>query len=71
MFDCSIAEHTVKKILGWSDEVFIESRNSLIAKRLIHDLQKGQLQFGRNGKIEALKIQMKRYFPAYNPWITS
>jgi hypothetical protein len=62
LFEHSITERAVKKILEWDDEVFTKSRDSLLAKKLIHNLQPEELQFGKRGKEQALKIVVKRGF---------
>lgn len=59
----SASEKEAKKVLGWNDEVLSEVRNSLVSKELVHNFTP-DIQFGKNGKTEALKILMKRHFPA-------
>lgn len=54
LLEGSASEKEVKKILGWNDEFLSEVRNSLVSKEFIHNLTP-ELQFGKNGKIEALK----------------
>lgn len=58
----SVSEKTVKKVLGLSDEVLSGTRSSLVSQDLMHDLTP-DLQFGKHGEREALKIFMKRLFP--------
>ncbi len=60
----SASVKTAQKVFGWSDEVVNETRKSLISKELMHDLTP-DLQFGKNGRTEALKIQVRRLFPPY------
>lgn len=62
LLEGSASEKEVKKVLGWNDEVLNKVRNSLVSKELIHNLTP-ELQFGKNGKMESLKILIKRTFP--------
>ncbi|MBI2120191.1 MAG: hypothetical protein HYT94_01040 [Parcubacteria group bacterium] len=58
----SASVKTARKVFGWSDEVLNETRKSLVSKELMHDLTP-DLQFGKNGRTEALRIQMRISFP--------
>lgn len=62
-FEKSIKESEIKKILDWDEKTFTEARDSLLSKELIHTLQQGELQFGKGGNTEALKILVKCCFP--------
>lgn len=67
----SMSVKTAKKVLGWKDEFLNETRKSLVSKELLHDLTP-DLQFGKNGRIEALKIHTKRLFHTgiKTSWVT-
>lgn len=59
----SVTEKGAKQVLGWDDEVLNKVRNSLVSKEMLHNLT-SDIQFGKKGRSEALKILMKRLFPA-------
>lgn len=59
--DGSLSVKTALKVLEWNDTVLHETRKSLVEKELLHDLTP-DIQFGKNGRIEALKIHTKRLF---------
>jgi hypothetical protein len=59
----SVTKKGTKEVFDWNDEVLTNVMNSLVSKEMLHNLT-DDLQFGRNGRIEALKILTKRLFPA-------
>lgn len=71
LLEGSASEKEIKKVLEWNDEVLKGVRNSLVSKELIHNLTL-ELQFGKNGKTEALRTHIKHLFHIGNKtgWLT-
>lgn len=69
----SATEKGAKEVLGWNDETFTEVKNSLVSKEFIQKLAfTPELHLWKKGKVEALKIHMRRLFHtgAKTSWVT-